>query len=230
MLDYFKQRALASSSQTLSNSVNSVIWAWHANQTNLSDHDPDILNVFLNIFRRNVSCTLPLFQDISTDLSIRADVILAMAAVGGLYCHIRGSFELSKAMYNDSRRRLLAAVRFSPIDCAPNAVADPARLYHQVSTKVLIGGSRSFWSLSKRWDMSIQHLDIGLLLKHVFCSSSSTRYMASVAETSAVMSLRKDSINMLSKFVPSESVNSPCPRLHTSDDRHSKLFLRESQT
>ncbi|KAK1042989.1 hypothetical protein LTR74_018473, partial [Friedmanniomyces endolithicus] len=108
MLDYFNQRALASSSRSPSDSVNSVIWAWHASPTSLSDHDPDILNVFLNIFRRNVSCTLPLFQDISIDVSTRADIVLAMAAIGGLYCHIKGSFELSKAMYNDSRRSLLA--------------------------------------------------------------------------------------------------------------------------
>ena len=54
-----------------------------------------------------------------------------------------------------------------PTNCAPDATADPARPNPQDFTAILIGGSLSFWSLSRRLDKPVQFLGIGLLLKQV---------------------------------------------------------------
>ena len=105
--DYFNRRALARPSQPLSNSV---ILEWHASPPSLSHHGVDVLNVFLNIFHRNIPHTFPLFDDISIEPGTRPDFVLAAAAVGGLYCRVKNSFEFSKAMFNDSRRSLFTSV------------------------------------------------------------------------------------------------------------------------
>jgi hypothetical protein len=83
---------------------------WYSAPACLSDHDLEIVNVFLNLFSRNVPRFFSLFQDLTITSETRPDYVLAAAAVGGLYCTIPGSFEFSKAMYNDSRKLLLASV------------------------------------------------------------------------------------------------------------------------
>ena len=83
---------------------------WHSAPASLADHDLEIVNMFLNLFSRNVPRCFRLFQDSVFTADTRQEFILAAAAVGGLHCSVNGSFEFSKAMYNDSRRLLLASV------------------------------------------------------------------------------------------------------------------------
>lgn len=83
---------------------------WYSAPAGLWNHDLEIINVFLNLFTRNVPRFFRLFEDLAVTTETRPDYVLAAAAVGGLYCSTTGSFEFSRAMYNDSRRLLLASV------------------------------------------------------------------------------------------------------------------------
>jgi hypothetical protein len=74
-------------------------------------HDPEIVNVFLNLFAIHVATTFTTFQDFSITENTPASLILAMAAVGGLFCKIDGSFPIARAMHNDARRIMLTQVR-----------------------------------------------------------------------------------------------------------------------
>jgi hypothetical protein len=74
-------------------------------------HDPEIVNVFLNLFAIHVATTFTTFQDFHIRENTPASLILAMAAVGGLFCEIDGSFRITRAMHNDARRIMLTRVR-----------------------------------------------------------------------------------------------------------------------
>lgn len=74
-------------------------------------HDPEIVNVFLNLFAIHVATTFTTFQDFHIAENTPASLILAMAAVGGLFCKIDGSFRIARAMHNDARRIMLTRVR-----------------------------------------------------------------------------------------------------------------------
>jgi hypothetical protein len=73
-------------------------------------HDPEIVNVFLNLFMIHVACTFTTFQGFHINENTPASLILAMAAVGGLFCKIEGSFRIARAMHNDARRIMLTRV------------------------------------------------------------------------------------------------------------------------
>jgi hypothetical protein len=76
-------------------------------------HDPEIVNVFLNLFAIHVATTFTTFQNFHITENTPASLILAMAAVGGLFCKIEGSFRIARAMHNDARRIMLTRVKHS---------------------------------------------------------------------------------------------------------------------
>jgi hypothetical protein len=85
---------------------------WFSALPRLQDHDVDVVNIFLNLFYRHIPKTFTIFGGTKITDRNRPDYILALAAVGGLFCSVNGSFEIAKPMYNDSRRLLLASVCF----------------------------------------------------------------------------------------------------------------------
>jgi hypothetical protein len=105
MQEYFDRR-----SRALSPSPNKAASMWYSAPACLWDHDLEIVNIFLNLFSRNVPGFCPLFENFTITEEMRPDYVLAAAAVGGLYCTTPGSFEFSKTMYNSSRRLLLTSV------------------------------------------------------------------------------------------------------------------------
>ena len=84
---------------------------WFSGQPRLQIYDADIVNVFLNLGRRHIGSTFPLFTGFEAHSSMREELCLSMAAVGGLFCEVTGSTNIAKALYNDSRRMLLENVR-----------------------------------------------------------------------------------------------------------------------
>ncbi|KEF52372.1 uncharacterized protein A1O9_11613 [Exophiala aquamarina CBS 119918] len=103
MQEYFDRKSRAPSP-----SLSKASKMWYSAPPNLSDHNQDIVRVFLNIFRRHIPETFPLFKDAAVGHKNRAAYTLAMAATGGLFCPVSGSAEVAKALYNDSRKLLLA--------------------------------------------------------------------------------------------------------------------------
>jgi len=114
MQKYFDRR-----SRTLSPSPNKAASMWYSAPACLSDHDFEIVNIFLNLFSRNVPKCFRLFQNLNITPRTRPDYVLAAAAIGGLHCTTTGSFEFSRVMYDDSRRLLLASV--SQFDSDPES-------------------------------------------------------------------------------------------------------------
>lgn len=106
MQNYFDRK-----SAYLSLPVNKAESTCYSAQPGLSNHDAEVINVFLNLFSRHVPKFFAAFSDLTITCETRPDYVLAAAAVGGLYCTTTGSFDFSRAMYNDSRRLLLASVR-----------------------------------------------------------------------------------------------------------------------
>jgi hypothetical protein len=105
MQEYFdvKSRAPSPSRQTSR--------LWYAAPPKLCDHNEDIVRIFSNTFRRHIPHTFSLFKETSVRGKGRDAYVLALAAVGGLFCDVPGSFEVTKSMYNDARRLLLGSVR-----------------------------------------------------------------------------------------------------------------------
>ena len=106
MQEYFDRRSRATSP-----APNKAASMWYSAPTSLWDQDLEVVNVFLNIFSRNVPKVFRLFQNLNITDETRPEYILAAAAVGGLYCTTAGNFDFSKVMYNDSRRLLFSSVR-----------------------------------------------------------------------------------------------------------------------
>ena len=90
--------------------LNKAATMWYSAPASLADHDPEIVNVFLNIFSRNIPKSFRIFHGPIMTSQQRPEVTLAAAALGGLYCTVEGSFDFTRAMQNDSRRLLLARV------------------------------------------------------------------------------------------------------------------------
>lgn len=81
-------------------------------QPNIQQHDVEIINYFLNKFMAHVAPALPIFEDFEKfpDELQSCSLILAMAAVGGLYCPIEGGFRISLSMQTDARRLAISQV------------------------------------------------------------------------------------------------------------------------
>ncbi|KAK4944569.1 hypothetical protein LTR10_016003 [Elasticomyces elasticus] len=106
MQEYFDRKSRASSP-----SLNKANKMWYSTPPNINDHNKDIIRIFEKIFRRNIPRTFSLFEATSTTgCKHRPAYILAMTAVGGLFCTVPGSAEVAKSMYNDARRLLLTSV------------------------------------------------------------------------------------------------------------------------
>lgn len=106
MQSYFEDK-----SRPPSPSLNKASKLWYSRPPNFEDLDKDILAIFLGLFRRHIPGTFTLFEDISTDFNATSvECVLAMAALGGTFCSVHGSAEISRSIYNDARRLLLASV------------------------------------------------------------------------------------------------------------------------
>ena len=75
--------------------------------------DTQVVNYFLNKFVINMASSFATFQDFNITTDTIPDVILSMAAVGGVCSRLDGSFQIAQAMYNDARRLVLGRVRIS---------------------------------------------------------------------------------------------------------------------
>jgi hypothetical protein len=115
MQEYFDRKSRAATP-----TLNIANVKWYSTPPNIEDHDEDVLNVFINLFHKHIPETFPLFNEIAANQRVKGlhpEHCLAMAATGGLFCSVPGSFEVAKSMYNDARRILLADVS---VHCTPS--------------------------------------------------------------------------------------------------------------
>ncbi|KAK6429097.1 hypothetical protein LTR95_014759, partial [Oleoguttula sp. CCFEE 5521] len=84
---------------------------WYSKPADLASHSPDILKIFMGLFRRHIPQTFTIFaDDANRPTKHSSSYILAMGAVGGLYSIVPGSGDFAQAMHNDARRLSLAEV------------------------------------------------------------------------------------------------------------------------
>lgn len=93
---------------------------WYSAPPDLGHHNKDVLTVFHKVFRRHIPKTFSLFEDTTaaTNSTNQPAYMIAMAALGGLFCTTPGSAEVAKSMYNDARRMLLSSVCLMAFDLA----------------------------------------------------------------------------------------------------------------
>jgi hypothetical protein len=89
---------------------------WYSAPPCLRAYDTSTINVFLDLAATNLSRTFPSLLPLPELHKPSDDLVLAVAAVGALYCDVDGSEKLAKACYNDARRMLFAKVGFSTWD------------------------------------------------------------------------------------------------------------------
>ncbi|KAK0354262.1 hypothetical protein LTR91_003682 [Friedmanniomyces endolithicus] len=73
-------------------------------------YDLDVLDIWVDIAVRCIGTLFPIFKEFQVDEATTDALYVAMAAVGGVYCHVENSFHLAKVMFNDARRLALALV------------------------------------------------------------------------------------------------------------------------
>ena len=78
---------------------------------NIQHYDVEVVNYYINLFMTEIAPAFPTFEHFKVTQSTLPDLVLAIAAVGGLLCDLEGSLLISSAMYTDSRRLLCSRVR-----------------------------------------------------------------------------------------------------------------------
>ena len=78
--------------------------------TEIPAYDTLIVNVFVGLFQVHVAPTFPCFQNFRIGAWTPEEVYLAMAAVGGLFCHNSKSEIVAKWLLHVARRKLLTVV------------------------------------------------------------------------------------------------------------------------
>ena len=66
---------------------------WYSAPPHLQIYDEEVVNVFLNLGRTHLSSTFPIFSDFDAKVGTKEELCLAMAAVGALFCTVKGSYK-----------------------------------------------------------------------------------------------------------------------------------------
>lgn len=90
--------------------LNSHPQQWFSECPDLERYDASITNVFLNLAVKNLGPTFSCLENFTVTGATRPELYMAVAAVGGLFCQVSGSYSVAEAMFHDSRRLLLSAV------------------------------------------------------------------------------------------------------------------------
>lgn len=83
---------------------------WMFRAPSIWNFDRDIINCFLSMFMKHVAPTFTSFSNFKVDNGVTSEKILAMAAVGALFCSTNGSYSAAGAMCSDARRILFTRV------------------------------------------------------------------------------------------------------------------------
>lgn len=84
---------------------------WLSQPPNLELYDSEVINIFLNLAVNHLGPTFTFLETFATDTTTRPELYLAVAAIGGLFCQVLGSYKIAEAMFHDSRRLLHEIVR-----------------------------------------------------------------------------------------------------------------------
>lgn len=105
MKDHFQRKLLVASTFTKESQH-----GWFSAPPDLRMYDKDVINVLLNLAKKQLADAFPVFLPFEFFGGADAELVVAMAAVGALFCDVEGSHKIARACYNDARRIALAKV------------------------------------------------------------------------------------------------------------------------
>ncbi|KAL6797934.1 hypothetical protein J3E68DRAFT_398688 [Trichoderma sp. SZMC 28012] len=130
---YFNRRYSASDLNEMDEAFGQV---WTSELPSLAIYDTQVLDVFIGLALKHLLATFDLFHEVSLDKNTDASYILALAAVGGLFSSVEGSFKLAMAIYNHSRKLVLKRFNCSMKD--DELSTDPAEWLVVTKTLMLL--------------------------------------------------------------------------------------------
>jgi hypothetical protein len=128
----------------------------------LARYDPDIINVFLNLARSHLGDAFPLFSSFQATSDTEAELCLATAAIGALYCSISGSIKIARSLYNDARRLLLESY-FAHQDSSKSLSRSHTMTFILLELYGICSGNKRSYEFSEVWhglllDAAAEHL------------------------------------------------------------------------
>lgn len=69
-----------------------------------------MINILLNLAKKRLGMTFAQLMPAAACPEVEEELVMAIAAVGALYCDVTGSNKVAKSCYNDARRIVLAKV------------------------------------------------------------------------------------------------------------------------
>ena len=83
--------------------------AWFSDPPRPELYDIEVMNIFIHLAITHLESTFRMLSGFVITDQTQTELHLAMAAVGGLYCHVPGSYKVAKALYHDARRLFFAS-------------------------------------------------------------------------------------------------------------------------
>ena len=120
----------------------------------LARYDPDIINVFLNLAQRHLGDAFPLFSSFEATPDTEAELCLATAAIGALYCSISGSIKIARSLYHDARRLLLESC-FADQDSNKDLSRSHAMTFILLELYGICSGNKRSYEFSEVWHGSL---------------------------------------------------------------------------
>lgn len=125
MKDHFQRKSLHAAQST-----GPTQYSWFSAPPQLMAYDNDVINVLLNVAKRHLAASFTILSPFEATQNSPEEVVIAMAAVGALFCSTEGSEKVAKACYNDARRITFAKVKSA---CLPRTVTLRFRTDHNRS-------------------------------------------------------------------------------------------------
>lgn len=107
MKDHFQRKSRAAAP-----SSGPTQYSWFSAPPQLISYDNEIINAFLINAKRHLATMFPVLAPFEATHGTAEELVLAMAAVGAVFCNVAGSDRVAKACYNDARR-----IAFAKVSC-----------------------------------------------------------------------------------------------------------------
>ena len=109
MREYFQRKSLTSYY-----SLEAAQYCWYSSAPQISRYDSKMLDTLLNNAKRYLAGAFPILEPFEASFDTPEELVLAMAAVGALFCSVSGGERVAKALWNDARR--IAFVKVGPVN------------------------------------------------------------------------------------------------------------------
>ncbi len=172
--------------------------SWYSAPPHLQIYDEEVINVFLNLGRIHLSGTFPIFSDFEAKPGTSEELCLAMAAVGALFCNVRGSFKVARVLYNDARKMHLETFFRTEYTCF-RAAFDSVKVFILLALYGICSGDKRSYELFEVFHAStLQTAKTCWSLSNDIASSPTEDQLTRLSEAIQMI----DSLRVLLSFRP----------------------------